>query len=92
MGQCSRRSLIEAKAHEPKPVVAIKRTSSCAWAMATSNGGFLGLLFDSKRNLFKKENSICKQKCERVFFFTISTRRIVRQLIVNNSIQFEKIT
>lgn len=52
MGQCSRRSLIEAKAHEPKPVVAIKRTNSCACAIATSNGGFLGLLFDSENYFF----------------------------------------
>lgn len=40
----------EAKAHEPRPADDINRTNSWAWAIATSKGGFRGLLFDSESN------------------------------------------
>lgn len=48
-GQCSKRSETEAKAHDPSPELDISFTSSCACAIATSKGGFLGLLHDSKK-------------------------------------------
>lgn len=41
----------DAKAQEPRPADDIKRTSSWACAIATSRGGFLGLLFDSVKNI-----------------------------------------
>lgn len=60
--QCSMRSVTEAKAQQPSPELDISRTNSCAWAIATSNGGFRGLFCDSKPfhifiNQFYKEHS-----------------------------------
>lgn len=48
-GQCSKRSVTEAKAHEPSPEDDIRRTNSSACPIATSKGGFLGLLLVSRK-------------------------------------------
>lgn len=50
-GHWSRMSARDAKAQEPRPEFDIIRTSSWAWAIATSKGGFRGLLFDSEKNI-----------------------------------------